>query len=109
VMVSVLRAGGSADVVAIARGIDAAVVASPAGSTRATRVTPTWNEQALTHDGATRLVLDGNVVASDVSVTTGTARVRRLADGWLVMRRAPGAFTLSIVTVDSRLRVVRSN
>ncbi len=105
VVVAVLGTRVDSDVLDAARTLDAAVRAAPAGSPTASAVTPRWDERALTQQGATTLALGGDVVASEVEVASGPARVRRLSDGWLLMRSAPGAFVLSIVTVDSRLRV----
>ena len=105
VVVAVLATRLDADVTPVARQLDAAVVASPVGRPTTTRTTPRWDDRALTQQGATRLVLDPTLVASEVSVTSGPARVRRLRDGWLLMRTAPGPFTLSLLTVDPLLRV----
>lgn len=105
IVVAVLATRLDADVTAVAQHIDDAVVAAPAGAPSATRVVPRWNDRALTQQSATRLTLDGDLVASEVSITSGPARVRRLRDGWLLMRTAPGRFTLSTLTVDSHLRV----
>lgn len=102
IAVRVHRVRGSADVLAAARRIDEAILASPIGVPRA--LVPRLRHADPQIGETVTLVIEGDVVGAELAAR-GPARLRRTAGGWLLTRTAPGRIEIAGTAVDSRLRV----
>jgi hypothetical protein len=94
-----------ADVAAVAARIDGAILASPIGDARATRMTSP--ESLLPSSPSATMTVTPPSGVLDMSVTaTGAASARRTPNGWLLSREE-GAAAWSFVAwgVDDHLRV----
>ncbi len=106
VAVAIRRIRGGHDVVALARQIDRAIAASPAGPARASRALQLPDLDAMAVGEHATITLP--TWALDASFTAhGDARVRRTRDGWLLTRTGDGPARLEAHAVDHALRPMR--
>ena len=106
IAVRIHRVGGAADVLAVARLIDAAILAAPRGAPSASAVDVRFADPQV--GSAVPVRIAGDAIAVELTVADERiATVRRTATGWLLVRRAAGRIAIHSVAVDSRLRVAR--
>jgi hypothetical protein len=104
VFVSVHRVAGEADALAVARAIDAVVVAAPAGTPTAEPSGRQSYDDAQLGERPVPVEFPDGLLAAQLEVC-GPAYARRTADGWVVVRTGPGTVTVRVIGVDRRLRV----
>ena len=104
VFVSVHRVAGEADALAVARAIDAVVVAAPAGSPTAESSERRTYDDAQLGERPVPVEFPAGLLAAQLEVC-GPAYARRTADGWVVVRTGPGTVTVRVLGVDRQLRV----
>jgi hypothetical protein len=104
VYVAVHRVAGEADALAVARAIDAVVVASPAGSPTAEPTERRSYDDTQLGERPVPVAFPDGLLAAQLEVC-GPAYARRTADGWVVVRTGPGTVTVRVLGVDRRLRL----
>jgi hypothetical protein len=102
VMVAMRRVGGGADVLALAKGAEAAIDAAAAGATAA--AAPVVRLPALAVGASAKLAVPGTWLAVEVEAT-GPAQVRRDGAAWRLTRTGEGTIGVVVRAVDARLRV----
>lgn len=105
VAVAVRHVSGAHDVIAFARHLDRAIIASPSGSPRMDASLQLPDLDAMAPGDRTTIVLPSWALGATFTARGG-ASVRRTRRGWLLSRTGSGSAALEAHVVDLRLRTI---